>query len=659
MNFPTKSRHRLWATVVIGVTSAVTGWFYYHRLSTSLVHCDTPAPEVLSPAIDLSVATAQPPPAHWLTRSVQRLFSWLDHYLLEPLKITLRVFQLAFLFLPLVVTFPLGCLGEPLIDRHGETAWRLWWYQFLTQQMARAGPTFIKLSQWAASRSDLFPQEFCRALSRLHSQSTPHSFRQTRRIVERAFGGHRLEDIFEEFDPEPLGTGAIAQVYRARFQPQISRAMLARSRASTTIPSQPDGGERPVLGDVAIKVLHPRVGKLIQRDLAIIGSMAWLLDWIPTIQWLSLRDEVAQFGEMMRSQLDLRAEATNMLRFRRQFRDRPSTVFPHAWPELCTRDVLVETFENAISLSVFLHNRGTDFDKRIAGMGLDAFLKMVIYDNFIHADLHPGNILVTFTQPLRHRWYDRSTAMTSFHSTSATRPEYLSHPQAQSQINQTLQGLAAHPNEFHEYLNTLSHLGYVPQLVFLDTGLIATLNETNRRNFLDLFQAIAQFDGYRTGQLMVERCRTPQLVIDPDIFALKMQHLILQVRHKTLKLSQVSIGDLLHQVMTMVRQHHVKLEGDFVNVVISILILEGIGRQLDPELDLLKVALPILRNYGMEQGRKAATLGGVKPAPPSGLQDLAWWFKVWVWLEAREWVSEVRRYEVENGLFGELLYPDV
>jgi len=97
---------------------------------------------------------------------------------------------------------------------------------------------------------------------------------------------------------------------------------------------------------------------------------------------------------------------------------------------------------------------------------------------------------------------------------------------------------------------------------------------------------------------MIARSRSPDLAIDPETFALKMQHLVLGVKRRTFSLGQIKISDLLSEVLRSVRVHHVKMEGDFVNTVISILLLEGIGRQLDPGLDLFASALPILRQLG-------------------------------------------------------------
>ncbi len=108
---------------------------------------------------------------------------------------------------------------------------------------------------------------------------------------------------------------------------------------------------------------------------------------------------------------------------------------------------------------------------------------------------------------------------------------------------------------------------------------------------------------------MCERCRQPDAVLDADVFALKMQRLVLSVKARTLALGSVKIGDVLQDVLAMVRRHHVRLEGDFVNVVISVLLLEGIGRSLNPDLDLLSSSLPILRQLSAQNAAEMAREG--------------------------------------------------
>lgn len=235
---------------------------------------------------------------------------------------------------------------------------------------------------------------------------------------------------------------------------------------------------------------------------------------------------------------------------------------------------------------------------------------MLLLDNFVHSDLHPGNIMIKFTRPLATRDIIRHMfhALVSRHNESDTGVQ----PSTESDaIVSRLKQLNNSPQEWRDTLQHISDQGYIPEIVFIDVGLVTALNSTNRKNFLDLFRAVAEFDGYRTGQLMVERCRSPEMAVDTETFALKMQHIVLNVKRKTFSLGQIKISDILKDVLQAVRQHHVKMEGDFINTVISILLLEGIGRQLDPSLDLFKSALPILRQLG----RQMTTQESIKQMP--------------------------------------------
>lgn len=233
---------------------------------------------------------------------------------------------------------------------------------------------------------------------------------------------------------------------------------------------------------------------------------------------------------------------------------------------------------------------------------------MLLLDNFVHSDLHPGNIMIKFSKPVSTSVLLKNAIEGLFRSKSAPKASentpsepHIVDPTTDSIVNE-LRSLRTDPRAWRDALEKFHTDGYLPELVFIDAGLVTTLDVQNRRNFLDLFRAIAEFDGYRAGQLMVSRCRTPELAVDPETFALKMQHIVLNVKRKTFSLGQIKISDILHSVLKAVREHHVKMEADFVNTVISVLLLEGIGRQLDPALDLFKSALPILRQLGRQMG---------------------------------------------------------
>lgn len=445
-------------------------------------------------------------------------------------------------------------------------------------------------------------------MSALHSNAPAHSLRHTKKTIRQAFDDRKFEDIFEEFDEKPLGVGAIAQVYRARLQPDF--AALGDSDVnpptfSETIKKNVDvlaksTPQRVPSSYVAVKVLHPNIERNVRRDLRIMGFFANIINAIPTMEWLSFPDEVEQFGEMMKLQLDLRIESANLSIFRKHFKDRTTAWFPYPYTDYTTREVLVEEFAHGIPLEHFLENGGGVFQKEIADEGLDAFMHMLLIDNFIHADLHPGNIMVRFYKPVKMKiptYVDvisRTRALwpqqevSAHEGTAEQRSTNIStsSEDATEQVLSRLRPYRHQPKEWAAELSKIDHEGFRPQLIFIDTGLVTELNENNRQNFLALFKAVAEFDGYKAGHLMVERCRQPDAVLDKEVFALRMQHLVLGVKSQTFALGNIKIGDILGEVLDMVRGHHVRLEGDFVNVVLSILLLEGIGRSLDPNLDL-------------------------------------------------------------------------
>ena len=565
-----------------------------------------------------------------LSRAVHRVVLLVDLYIWEPIATGIRFVQLVFIFVPVIIAVPALWLGRRQPHRDGERSGTLWWYGFLVQSMEWAGPAFIKLGQWAASRSDIFPNEMCDIMSKLHSNAPAHSMRNTRKIVEAAFGGRHFDDIFEEFNETPLGVGAIAQVYKAKLKPDLSAlgdddvseqppfSVHVQRGVQTVLKSSP---KRVPSNFVAVKVLHPKVERTVRRDLRIMGFFASMLNAIPTIEWLSLPDEVAKFGEMMKLQLDLRIESANLTTFRQNFKDRTTAWFPYPYIDFTTRSVLIEEFAQGIPIADFMEYGGGVFQHEIANEGLDAFLRMLLIDNFVHADLHPGNIMVRFYQPARPELMLKRKSEDELHPKEAA--------DVTEQVLERLRPFKHRQDKaaWEAELVKIDAEGFRPQLIFIDTGLVTELNGVNRRNFLDLFRAIAEFDGYKAGHLMCERCRQPDAVLDEEVFALKMQHLVLGVKSRTLALGNVKIGDILQQVLAMVRHHHVRMEGDFVNVVISILLLEGIGRSLNPDVDLLSTALPILRQLSARGGKELAKHGDFSM------------IMVWVGLEARRFLQ--------------------
>lgn len=512
--------------------------------------------------------------------------------------------------------------------------------------MSRAGPTFVKLSQWAASRTDIFSTQLCIELGKLHDSNRAHPATYSKRAIARAFSVQNMEQVFESFDERPLGAGAVAQVHKAVLKDADS--------------------------EVAIKVLHPGVAEQIHRDLKIMKWGACIIgSCVPGMKWLSLPDEVRLFGQMMESQVDLRIESQNMQQFAKNFGHYPpgTVTFPLAiLPLSNSNDVLVESYRDGVPLRAFLNasslqaDRHTVYDRELGGMGLHAFLHMLIYDNFVHADLHPGNIMVDLHPPYLATPLDKFVE--DFYDMSPfTRRQRQQEPplptaqQAHQQLRQILgdydQGTISQQemaSQIHQYTRFLYRNGYTASLVFLDCGLVTALADNGRRNFIDLFEAVCTFDGRRAGQLMINRCQTPHLVVAPDVFVLRIQDIILKVRQMSFQLSKLTFSEIFNPVMSAVRIHHVRLAPEFINIIMAMFVLEGIGRRLDPDSDILKVALPMLRKWLRDEAKHE--LNWNKQSVSEGVRASSWQlYKVWLYVEFREYVERIRDWGADDGQF--------
>lgn len=545
----------------------------------------------------------------WYARLFYRLKFTLEDYVIDPFVTVVRFLELATIIFPLIFASPICWIGRK--DRETKDGSRYgarMWFRYLRWSAELAGPSFIKLAQWAASRTDIFPRDLCEELSHLHSNATAHSFHLTKNILSASFG-MPFEEIFDEFDETPVGVGAIAQVYLAKLSEKAIRKandeqdLKVQLSLKLATPEHVQFWQNMVVTQlanlfnskqqVAIKVLHPRVEVKVNRDLAIMSFFAKMIDVLPNMEWLSLPQEVEQFSILMRLQLDLRIESLNLAKFRHNFHNRLDIHFPKPYLNFSSKEVLVEEYIKAIPMSRMLslkENFGKNLLKEISDKGLDAFLQMLLLDNFVHADLHPGNMLVRFYKNELFKHEKEYKIVKS------------SNEQETNRITEELLALGDNDHAWYEKLELLYEHGYHAEICFLDVGLVTELNQTDRVNFIDLFKALSEFDGYTAGELMVERSRTPDTVINKEIFALKVEKLVDRMKQRTFTLGSVSIGDLLDQVLGMVRTHHVRMEGDFITVIVAILLLEGIGRQLDPELDLFaRFVYAILWGFPTEQ----------------------------------------------------------
>lgn len=247
-------------------------------------------------------------------------------------------------------------------------------YGYLVWAIQRLGPCFIKMAQWASTRPDLFPPSLVARIERFQDDvEISYAPEVIERTMSLAFGENWKEKLV--LDPVPLGTGSVAQVFSG---------LLKSAEASTN-------GLK-----VAVKMIHPHVEQLVKTDMELLGIFANFMDTLPSLEILSLGETCRQFAECMNQQLDLRLEASHMLRFAKKFANEKWALFPKPIEGFVTRNVMVETLMEGRPISQFMSMPGEvgsaahKLKMKLADLGTRLILKMVFFDNYIHGDLHPG-----------------------------------------------------------------------------------------------------------------------------------------------------------------------------------------------------------------------------------------------------------------------------
>ena len=231
------------------------------------------------------------------------------------------------------------------------------------------GPTFVKIGQNLSTRPDMVPPEYLAALERMQDDVAPISFDAVRKVIEDSLGV-RINKVFESFDEEPLGCASLAQVHRATLH----------------------GGR-----EVAVKVQRPHALDQIRSDLDALSSIAGKVDHVTDIgRRMRFADWVHEFRKTLLAELDYRTEAENLERFAQHFAQYPELVVPRpVWDLTRSRVLTMDLIKGAKVTDISGVSRTEQPLGDLASALMRGYLDQAFVHGEIHADPHPGNLLLT------------------------------------------------------------------------------------------------------------------------------------------------------------------------------------------------------------------------------------------------------------------------
>jgi predicted unusual protein kinase regulating ubiquinone biosynthesis (AarF/ABC1/UbiB family) len=238
----------------------------------------------------------------------------------------------------------------------------------LTNRLAKLGPTFIKLAQLLSSRADILPEPYLSEISKLQDRVPADPAAGIREVIERELG-KPISELFEDFQDEPEAAASLGQVHRARVHDR----------------------------DVVVKVLRPGVEEAIALDLDIsFRLLFWLNILFPNHHVQALTNVVREFSVRVKAEMDFEQEAENIARFRRVFAGERKVRAPIVHESFTRRRVLVmERCEGTkIDHLHALFASGRLSFRQVMESLTGVYLRMMMVDGFMHADPHPGNLLV-------------------------------------------------------------------------------------------------------------------------------------------------------------------------------------------------------------------------------------------------------------------------
>jgi len=308
--------------------------------------------------------------------------------------------------------------------------------------------------------------------------------------------------------------------------------------------------------EVAVKVLRPNMKLAIEKDLTLMHMMAgWVEKSSADGKRLKPREVISEFDKYLHDELDLLREAANAAQLRRNMQGLDLVMIPEMVWDYCMPDVMVMQRMKGVPISQTqrLRDAGVDM-KKLARDGVTIFFTQVFRDGFFHADMHPGNIQVSLE-----------------------------------------------PATFGRYIS-------------LDFGIVGTLTETDKEYLAQNFIAFFRRDYKRVAELHIESGWVPRNT--------RVDELEAAIRaccepYFDRPLKEISLGLVLMRLFQTSRRFHVEIQPQLVLLQKTLLNIEGLGRELDPDLDLWSTAKPFLERWMREQVGPEKLLAQLKAEAPS------------------------------------------
>jgi len=400
--------------------------------------------------------------------------------------------------------------------------------------LEQLGPVWIKFGQMMSTRRDLFPPLIADQLAMLQDRVAPFDGKKALKLIEQSLGAP-IETQFDDFNIVPLASASIAQVHTATLK---------------------ENGR-----EVVIKVIRPDILPVIKADMRLIYRLArWVPHLLPDGRRLRPREVVADYEKTLLDELNLLREAANAIQLRRNFDSSRMLYVPEVYSDYCTENMMVMERIYGIPISdvVTLEQHGVNM-KLLAERGVQVFFTQVFRDSFFHADMHPGNIFVSYE----------------------------------------------HPED--------------PQYIGIDCGIVGSLNKEDKRYLAENFIAFFNRDYRKVAELHVDSGWVP-----PDTNVEDFEFAIRSVCEPIFEkpLAEISFGHVLLNLFNTARRFNMEVQPQLVLLQKTLLYVEGVGRQLYPQLDLWKTAKPFLEDWIKDQVGIPAIVRALKEKAPFWAEKL-------------------------------------